>query len=97
MTGLLTNAINPKAIVFMVAVLPQFIDPIKPLGMQLLIVCVTMVCVDLFVMHGYAFLASSFKKLLNNAKAIKVQNRVFGGLLMSLGVGLFFFDSESTS
>lgn len=95
MTGFLTNATNPKAIVFMVAVLPQFIDARRPLGMQLFIVCVTMFCVDLLVMHGYALLASAFKKMLNNAEAIKIQNRVFGGLLMSLGAGLFWFDNKS--
>ena len=37
LTGALTNATNPKGIVFMVAVLPQFIDPKRPLLLQLLI------------------------------------------------------------
>jgi homoserine/homoserine lactone efflux protein len=95
-TGFLTNASNPKAIVFMVAVLPQFIDQSRSLGLQLLIVCVTMVVVDIFVMHGYAFMASAFQKLLSNAKAARMQNQLFGGMLMAMGVALFFFDSKSS-
>ena len=31
LTGLLTNVTNPKGILFMVAVLPQFIHPLRPL------------------------------------------------------------------
>ena len=45
LTGALTNATNPKGIVFMVAVLPQFIDPKRPLLLQLLILLVTTLAV----------------------------------------------------
>jgi homoserine/homoserine lactone efflux protein len=58
LVGLLTNLTNPKGILFMVAVLPQFIDPAKPLMPQLAVLAATMVFVDLIVMHGYALLAS---------------------------------------
>jgi len=91
MTGFLTNATNPKGIVFMVAVLPQFIDHDRPLWLQLLVLAVTMVAVDLVVMHGYAFAASRLQRLFRNQKALKVQNRFFGGVLMLVGAGLFFF------
>ena len=90
LTGLLTNATNPKGILFMVAVLPQFINPLRPLWLQLLVMAVTTVAVDLVVMHGYAYAASRLQKLFRNAQAIKWQNRVFGGLLMAVGTGLFF-------
>lgn len=91
MTGFLTNATNPKGIVFMVAVLPQFIDHDRPLWLQLLVLAVTMVAVDLVVMHGYAFAASRLQRFFRNQKAIKAQNRFFGGVLMLVGAGLFFF------
>ena len=35
--GFLTNVTNPKGIVFMAAVLPQFIQPTRPLWLQLLL------------------------------------------------------------
>jgi homoserine/homoserine lactone efflux protein len=90
LTGFLTNATNPKGIIFMVAVLPQFITQGSPLLPQLLILAATMCCIDLVVMHSYAFLASSMQRFFRDAGAVKKQNRVFGGLLMAVGAALFF-------
>ena len=86
--GFLTNVTNPKGIVFMVAVLPQFIDPARGLWLQLLILLTTTVMVDLIVMHGYAFLASRAQRWLATARARRAQNRVFGGVLMAMGASL---------
>ncbi|WP_066273662.1 LysE family transporter [Hydrogenophaga palleronii] len=86
--GFFTNVTNPKGIVFMVAVLPQFINPARGLGLQLLILLVTTVAVDLVVMHGYAFLASRAQRWLATARARRAQNRVFGGVLMAMGASL---------
>ena len=86
--GFITNVTNPKGIVFMVAVLPQFIDPHRPMGLQLLILLVTTVAVDLVVMHGYAWLASSLQAWMRGARARLLQNRVFGGVLMAMGASL---------
>ena len=88
LTGFMTNVTNPKGIVFMVAVLPQFIDPHRPLWLQLLILLVTSIGVDLVVMHGYAFLASRAQRWLATAKARRAQNRVFGGVLIAMGASL---------
>lgn len=87
-TGFITNVTNPKGIVFMVAVLPQFIDPTRGLWLQLLILLATTVAVDLIVMHGYAFLASRAQRWLATARARRAQNRVFGGVLMAMGASL---------
>jgi homoserine/homoserine lactone efflux protein len=90
LTGFLTNATNPKGIIFMVAVLPQFIAQNHPLLPQLVILAATMCTIDLAVMHSYAFLASSMQRFFRDAVAVKRQNRVFGGLLMAVGTALFF-------
>ena len=92
LTGALTNATNPKGIIFMVAVLPQFIDPKRPLLLQLLILLVTTLAVDTVVMHGYALLASRLRALLRSARARRTQNRVFGGVLMGMGASLLMVD-----
>ena len=89
-TGLLTNVTNPKGIIFMVAVLPQFIDPARALAPQLAILAATMCGVDLIVMHGYALLASRMQGLFRNARAVRWQNRFFGSVLMAVGTALFF-------
>ena len=90
LTGALTNATNPKGILFMVAVLPQFMSESRPLWSQLLVMAVTLVGVDLIVMNGYAAGASVLRRWMQNASAMRAQNRVFGGLLMLVGAGLFF-------
>ncbi len=90
LSGFLTNATNPKGIIFMVAVLPQFMTPSRPLWLQLLILAVTTLAVDTVVMHGYAASASVLRRLLRDSKAMQIQNKVFGGLLMLVGLGLFF-------
>jgi homoserine/homoserine lactone efflux protein len=90
LTGFLTNATNPKGIIFMVAVLPQFMTSSRPLAPQLAILAVTMLGVDTIVMHGYAVGASALRGLMRSARAMRNQNRVFGSLLVAVGSGLFF-------
>ena len=93
--GFFTNVTNPKGIVFMVAVLPQFIDPARTLWLQLLVLLVTTIAVDLVVMHGYAFLASRMQRWLATARARRAQNRVFGGVLMAMGASLLLVKRAS--
>jgi homoserine/homoserine lactone efflux protein len=90
LTGFLTNATNPKGIIFMVAVLPQFIARDAALLPQLAILGATMVTIDTIVMHGYALLAASMQRFFRDAAAVRKQNRVFGGLLVLIGGALFF-------
>lgn len=90
LTGFLTNATNPKGIIFMVAVLPSFISPNAPVLPQLAILALTMVTIDASVMHGYAFLASSMQRFFRDPRAVKAQNRFFGGVLIVVGALLFF-------
>ncbi len=89
-TGMLTNATNPKGIIFMVAVLPQFMTDARPLWSQLAVMAVTLIAVDMVVMTGYAASASALRPLMRSARAMRNQNRLFGGLLMLVGTGLFF-------
>ena len=90
MAGMLTNLTNPKGIVFMVAVLPQFLHPGRPVAIQLLIMAATMVLTDIVVMHGYAFSGKALRRLLVTPRAARWQNRTFGAVFMLLGVSLFF-------
>lgn len=90
LTGFLTNATNPKGIIFMVAVLPQFISKEAPVLPQLAILAVTMVTIDSSVMHGYALLASSMQRWFRDPRAVKLQNLFFGAVLVVVGMLLFF-------
>ncbi len=90
LTGFLTNATNPKGIIFMVAVLPQFISQQAALLPQLVILGATMVTIDTIVMHGYAWLAASMQRYFRDARAVRKQNRFFGAVLVLVGAALFF-------
>ena len=80
--GFLVNASNPKALVFMLAVLPQFVNPQAPLLIQYLILGATMIGVDMIVMAGYTGLASKVLRLLRTPKQQKRMNRTFAGLFI---------------
>jgi len=80
--GFLVNVSNPKALVFMLAVLPQFINPHEALLPQYLAITVTMISVDLLVMAGYTGLASRVLRLLHTPKQQKRLNRTFAGLFL---------------
>ncbi|UOP12866.1 LysE family transporter [Pseudomonas palleroniana] len=80
--GFLVNASNPKALVFMLAVLPQFVSPQAPLLIQYLILGATMISVDMIVMAGYTGLASKVLRLLRTPKQQKRMNRTFAGLFV---------------
>ncbi|MDC5165764.1 LysE family transporter [Acinetobacter baumannii] len=77
LNGFVVNISNPKAIVFLLAVLPQFLDLSKPQWIQYLIMAATMVTIDLIVMAGYTGLASKVLRLLRSPKQQKYLNRGF--------------------
>lgn len=80
LNGFLVNLSNPKAIVFLLAVLPQFLDLSKPQWIQYVIMAATMIIIDLIVMAGYTGLAAKVLRLLSSAKQQKVVNRSFAVL-----------------
>lgn len=80
--GFLVNTSNPKAVVFMLAVVPQFIDVTQPLTAQYLVIATTLVAVDLLVMGGYTGLAAKLLRLLREPRQVRLLNRIFGGLFV---------------
>lgn len=78
--GFLVNMSNPKAIVFLLAVLPQFLDLSKPQWIQYLIMAATMITIDLIVMAGYTGLAAKVLRLLKSPQQQKYMNRTFAVL-----------------
>ncbi|WP_417660975.1 LysE family transporter [Pseudomonas sp.] len=80
--GFLVNFSNPKAIVFMLAVLPQFLNPHEPLVAQYAVMGVTMIFVDLIVMAGYTGLASRVLRMLRSPSQQRLMNRSFAVLFV---------------
>lgn len=90
MYGFLVNMSNPKAIVFLLAVLPQFLDLSKPQWAQYAIMALTMISIDLIVMAGYTGLAAKVLRLLRSPKQQKVMNRTFAALFAGAAFLLSF-------
>jgi len=89
--GFLVNATNPKGIVFMLAVLPQFIDPALPQLPQYVVCGATLFFTDLVVMSGYTGLAARVLRLLREPHHVRWVNRTFGGLFVAAGAVLATF------
>ena len=87
LNGFIVNISNPKAIVFLLAVLPQFLDLSKPQAIQYVIMAITMISIDLIVMAGYTGLAAKVLRLLKSPKQQKYMNRTFA-VLFSCAAGL---------
>lgn len=78
--GFLVNISNPKAIVFMLAVLPQFITPSDPLVPQYGLMMATMIAVDMIVMAGYTCLAAKVLLFLRSPRQQRILNRSFASM-----------------
>ena len=76
------NAVNPKGTAFMLAVVPQFIDPAQPLAAQYAVIGATLVFTDLVVMAGYTALAARVLAVLASARQVRAMNRLFGSLFV---------------
>jgi homoserine/homoserine lactone efflux protein len=89
--GWTVNAVNPKGTVFLLAVLPQFVDPALPLLAQYLVIGATFGVVEFCVMSGYAALAARVLGLLRTPRQMRATNRVFGSLFVLAGALLATF------
>ena len=86
--GLLIQVTNPKALLFMSALLPQFIQPGGRLALQLCVLLVITIVVDVAVLTVYASLAARGVHSLRAAPAMAWLQRAFGAALICFGVRL---------
>ena len=82
----IVTALNPKSIVFFIALLPQFIDAAHPLVPQLWILGVTFVVLAAAGATSYALFASSIRRVLASPRAQKAYGYAGGGLLCGAGI-----------
>jgi len=89
--GWLVNAMNPKGTVFLLAVMPQFLDLHASLAPQYAVIACTLAFTDSVVMAGYTVLASRVLSALRAEHHIRLMNRVFGSLFIAAGALLASF------
>lgn len=80
--GFVTGVLNPKAILFYVAFLAQFIDPSQESLPQFLILMATSSGIVFLVLGAYALLAAQARKAMTSLKARKRMGYAGGGCLL---------------
>jgi homoserine/homoserine lactone efflux protein len=87
--GLAVALSNPKTLVFFGAFFPQFIDPARDHGLQILIMGLTAMLVAAVSDSAYALAAGRAGRALS-AKRVRLLSRVSGGFLIGGGLWLAF-------
>jgi len=82
----IVTALNPKSIVFFIALLPQFISAAHPTLPQLWILGVSFVVLATIGATSYALFAASIRRFLASPRAQKAYSYIGGGLLCGAGV-----------
>jgi len=84
--GFVVSITNPKTLLFYGAFFPQFIDPHRPIGPQVVLLGVTSFVLGAVLDSGWALTAGRARRLL--AARPRLRNRLSGGCLIGAGVGL---------
>lgn len=90
--GLLTNLLNPKALLFCSVLLPQFIDPHGgPVLTQFAVLGTVLVGVGLLFDSTYALAGAALGRWLQSSpSAQRIQQWLFGSLLIGFALRLTF-------
>jgi threonine/homoserine/homoserine lactone efflux protein len=85
--GFVLQAANPKALLFFVALLPQFIDPARSIAVQVLVLGTTSVVIELLVLLSYGAAAGRLHVLALNPRYARLADRAAGTMLVTAGIG----------
>ena len=85
-SAVLLQMANPKSLLMFVAILPQFIDPAAPIGMQMLVLAATSIVPEFFILLGYGMLASRASRWATQPRYARMTDRVAGSLVLVAGI-----------
>lgn len=89
--GLLVTLANPKALVFFVALFPQFIDTKQSILSQFIALSTTFSLLVLGIHLIYALMAGHAKQWFSTETGYQALNKLSGGCFFSFAVGLAFY------
>lgn len=84
--GFVTTILNPKVVVFLVAFVPQFMNPAAPTMPQAVIMTATFVTLAFLSDGAYAVFASKARQSFLGVRGMKWVQRVGGSLLIGAGL-----------
>lgn len=93
--GLVTNLLNPKALLFYIAVLPGFVDGAAALAPQMLRLTLIYVAIATAVHAVIVALATPLGKWLQTTQRQQFTRRIFAGLLVLVAVWIAIATSSS--
>ena len=86
--AVLVQLTNPKALMFVSVLVPQFLDPDRQLVFQMVILLCCTVAIDTAVLGSYVFLADRGRQALHPTGVLRWIECTFGLALVGLGVRL---------
>jgi homoserine/homoserine lactone efflux protein len=86
--GFVTQAANPKALVFFTALLPQFIDPRRGVPRQVMILGVSGVLIELVVLALYVAACHGARRWVGDSRFVTPLQRIGGVFLVGAGARL---------
>ena len=92
--GLLTNLLNPKILLFFLAFLPQFADPVRgPMALQIMVLGAVLIGCGLIALLTVALASGAMGNLLSRHPMwLKTQNIFTGSLMIGLAIYLLAND-----
>jgi homoserine/homoserine lactone efflux protein len=87
-TGFVTQISNPKAVIFFVALLPQFIDRQAVLAPQIVVLALISMAIEYTVLAIYASAASAARRTVRSQRAVDVVERTGGAVLVGVALKL---------
>lgn len=95
--GLLTSLSNPKALLFYVSFLPQFVTGDTSITQQLFTLGLLNILVMTIVFAVYAIAGLGLSRHLHNLRLITCIKRIIGTILIVFGISLFRLDFANDS
>ena len=88
MQGVVTNLLNPKAVLFFASILPQFVDPAAALAPQILALGVVDVLAGVALWAVWIAVTGGLAAALADRRRRRLWDRTTGGAFVAVGVAL---------